>query len=531
MIRRIPIRSGNALLCELADSLDLLQSNDEISSSLLDVSREFAFSSDSADEFAHWYLRSECFSKFRSSGETPHLVEAALAKFQEAELLAARANERLVDPWTRHSLDQRVWRRARGIASRVLGRFPWESFPWHCRFGPGASGSLRRTDASHQKKWAASAHITEGAVPYHHAFVRWSTLDVPNTLELVEGNRVTTVPKSYKTDRTIAIEPDWNMFYQLGVGSLIRQRLQRVGLLLREAQEINRGLAKLGSWTGSLATLDLSMASDSVSLAVCEAILPDEWLQVLLDLRSPEGELPDGTRITYAKVSSMGNGFTFELETLIFYCLVLAVCGKGNEGRISVYGDDIICPSEHATEVAAVLNQAGFELNGEKSFWEGPFRESCGGHFWRGSDVTPYYVRHTPTTQGDLIVMGNHLVSWLSCRETPQPAPFRRIYNSIKRKVPRSLWGPWGLDGVLWADWDSCRPKWSKDHQCYKQLTVRREHRYIDVSDWAGSYLHKLWINSPDAETSWLARPLTKEVFSKVSVDRESWSMLPVRIA
>ena len=74
-------------------------------------------------------------------------------------------------------------------------------------------------------------------------------------------------------------------------------------------------------------------------------------------------------------VSPMGNGFTFELETLLFYALTMAVCGKGNFVRVSVYGDDIICPTEHAQAVTSILVEAGFQLNLGKSFSSGPFQK------------------------------------------------------------------------------------------------------------------------------------------------------------
>mgnify|MGYP001037204028 CR=1 FL=1 len=531
MIRRIPIRSGDAIACKLASALSIENEEAAIESSTLDICRDFAFSSENAEDFGLWYLRSECFSKFQTSNQAEDRKRVAIDKFHKAESLAEDANSRLVDPWTRPNLTQRVWRRARALVHDILGPFPWESFPWACGFGPGASGSLRRADASHQKKWVASTHITAKAIPYYAAFKAWSTLDLPHKLVVVEANRVTTVPKSYKTDRVIAIEPDWNMFFQLGVGGLIRQRLQRWGILLREAQEINRGLAKLGSWTNSLATLDMSMASDTVSLALCEALLPDDWLKVLLDLRSDYGILPDGDVVRYSKISSMGNGNTFELETLLFYVLTLAVCGNGNRARVSVYGDDIICPSEHADAVVDVLKQAGFTPNLTKSFSDGPFRESCGGHYWRGTDVTPFYLRQPPSCQNDLIVLNNSIVTWLAARESRDLGMFRDVYQYVRRMVPRSLRGPYRLDGVLWDEWDRCCPKWNARYQAYSQMVVSRELRYSDVSESTGSYFFKLWVQNTEAETSWLARPLTREVLQTRSVCRDQWKQLPVRIA
>ena len=66
-----------------------------------------------------------------------------------------------------------------------------------------------------------------------------------------------TVPKSYKTNRVIAIEPSWSMFFQKGVGRMIRKRLERFGQLHPDAQERAKNFARVGSDTGLLATLDL----------------------------------------------------------------------------------------------------------------------------------------------------------------------------------------------------------------------------------------------------------------------------------
>lgn len=531
-LRPSKIRAGERATLALNRAL-FGEGDDVVDLSVLDVCREFAFSSENADDFAYWYLRSECFSKFLP--DDPELQgyreEAAMEKFMEAEHACGLANSRLVDVWTRARLDLPVWAKARALVGGVLGAFPWEQFPWECRFGPGASGSLTRKRASHQNKWVLSTHITAEALPYYAAFKRWSTLDLPENIQVVEGNRVTTVPKSFKTDRCIAVEPDWNMFFQLGVGSLIRQRLNRVGLLTPDAQAKNRALAQEGSRTGLLATLDMSSASDSVSLALCEALLPTEWFRVLMDLRSSRGVLPDGSHVTYEKISSMGNGYTFELETLLFWALTTAVCGERYQASISVYGDDIICPADRALEVMAILVEAGFKVNSTKSFWSGPFRESCGGHFWNGVDVTPFYLRRHPTTIGDFQVLGNAIVRWCSDRRALELDEFATTYNVVRREVPRSLRGPYGLSGVLWDEWDRCCPVWSKKTQSYRQAVIHREHRYALLSESLGAYLHKLWVVSPEVEASRLAQATSREKTTTLYLCRDQWRKLPVRLA
>lgn len=528
----LSVSNGERLSSSLASSLDLVDES-AISSHSLDVCREFAFSSTSPEEFASWYLRAESFSKFLDDGDPVPRANAAIEKFRIAEQECHAINERLVDPWSRASLHQASWRRARALVHSILGRFPWEAYPWMCSFGPGASTEWRSRAGFHQTKWEKSTHITEGALPHLDAFMKWS--DVPGLCReawIVPGNKVFTVPKRYDTDRTCAAEPTWNMFFQKGVGGLIRQRLQRYGLLHADAQETNRALARLGSWTNSLATLDVKSASDLISLSLVEALVPDDWLKVLYDLRSHTGLLPNGETVTYGKISSMGNGYTFELETLLFYALACAVCGKGDRDNIKVYGDDIICPSYAAPAVIGILMEAGFQTNTSKSFIDGPFRESCGGHYWLGRDVTPFYLRQRPRHMNDVIVLANHCTDWVA-RCDPDPELKRKlasVFGQARALVPKILRGPYGLSGVLWDEWDRCCPTWRRSFQSYRQKRLTAVTTKVDFNTFGG-YLHALWVGTEENEASWGLRPRERYGLVTSYVDRDMWKPLPVRLA
>jgi hypothetical protein len=213
-------------------------------------------------------------------------------------------------------------------------------------------------------------------------------------VKIVDGNRIVTVPKNYKVDRTIAIEPDMNIYVQKGIGGVIRGRLRGIGVNLDD-QTKNQRLARVGSLSGRLATIDLSMASDCISRAIVEKLIRSDWLTALGQCRSPFGVLPSGEKIFYQKYSSMGNGYTFELETLIFLSLAYAWARIHGEDvdRITVYGDDIIVPSTMAEGFCGLLSWCGFTPNTKKSYWTGPFRESCGKHYFQGYDITPFYVK------------------------------------------------------------------------------------------------------------------------------------------
>jgi hypothetical protein len=163
----------------------------------------------------------------------------------------------------------------------------------------------------------------------------------------------------------------------------------------------------------------------------------------------------------------MGNGYTFELETLIFW----ALCATAIEdaGRIPstgvnlfVYGDDIIVPTEAVRNVVAVLRFMGFSLNEAKSFWEGSFRESCGGDFLNGEWVRPFYLKEIPREPHEYIAMANGLMRLGSPGggtqsstggETPKPWTLRawlRVIDALPSDI-RRIRGPEELgDLVLW---------------------------------------------------------------------------------
>jgi hypothetical protein len=112
----------------------------------------------------------------------------------------------------------------------------------------------------------------------------------------------------------------------------------------------------------------------------------------------------------------MGNGYTFELETLIFWALARAVSYfSGIRGEISVYGDDVILPCDVAKRYMRIARWFGFIPNESKSFVDGYYRESCGKHYYRGYDVTPFFVRGDVVTYSDLIGLLNQVLEW-NCR-------------------------------------------------------------------------------------------------------------------
>jgi hypothetical protein len=160
-----------------------------------------------------------------------------------------------------------------------------------------------------------------------------------------------------------------------------------------------------------LATIDLSMASDTICTELVYELLPLDWVMFLDSLRSPFTAMPDGTQLKNEKFSSMGNGFTFELESLLFWAITQAITDEECPGgTVAVYGDDIVCQKQVSGKLIAALRVAGFVPNEEKSYVDGQFYESCGKHFFGGFDVTPAYQKESPSSAPEAIRLGNRLI-------------------------------------------------------------------------------------------------------------------------
>lgn len=254
---------------------------------------------------------------------------------------------------------------------------------------------------------------------------------------LVAGNKLSFVNKNVTVARSICTEPTINMWCQLGMGAYLEDRLAsffginlgRPGGSNQPTQpEINGSLAREGSLTGRYSTIDLESASDSISMRMLKEILPADMLEWLVRLRSPFCQLPNKESVKLDMVSSMGNGFTFPLQTAIFSAVVASVYsargyslkryGRAEKRNFGVFGDDIIVLSELAPLVIRVLGLLGFRVNAGKTFIVGPFRESCGQDYFHGHWCRGVYIKSLNTTQ-DAYVAINGLNRWSALTGIP----------------------------------------------------------------------------------------------------------------
>lgn len=321
------------------------------------------------------------------------LKKQAINTFLDAERACDLTNRRIRTSRFSNPLTPSVLTNMIVKIRSILGEFDPEDFVDSCNWGPGASTLLKRREVSYPRKFDVERQITPRAYDFvkdwfHIAYPHWECV-----FEIVHSSKIVTVPKSAKTDRVIAIEPGINLWFQKGIGALIRRRLRYQGIDLND-QSHNQRLARLGSLTKELSTVDFSSASDTISSALIREILPPRWYALLNSFKVDTG-LIDGHTIEFNKFSSMGNGFTFELESLIFYALACSVCyqlGVDTKG-LSVYGDDVILPSACYDLFCSISADLGFTVNRRKSYSSSYFRESCGSYYWNGRNIKPIFQK------------------------------------------------------------------------------------------------------------------------------------------
>jgi hypothetical protein len=260
---------------------------------------------------------------------------------------------------------------------------------------------------------------------------------------IVQASKLVCVPKTNEISRVICVEPSLNMYVQKGVQSLLEARLRSFFKIdLSTQANNNRHLARLGSSDGRFSTIDLSSASDSISLVLAREILPSWIFKILLKIRCPNTILPDGSLVQLHMLSSMGNATTFPLQTIIFCAMVFAaykldekhiVKPNGVLGNYAVFGDDIIVEASAYAKIIRCLELCGFTVNKDKTFSTGLFRESCGADYYNGSNVRGVYCKSLKTKH-DRYVLLNKLNQWCCNQGAVLPRTIRYLARSVPRQ-------------------------------------------------------------------------------------------------
>lgn len=376
-----------------------------------------------------WLLDVPCIDSIRAIRQVTRL-------FKKVELPCSstrvkRAFERY------HTNDQRVlksdaWNQDDTVLLRSVAGFLWSdleglSGEFYCSpgvFGTGATAERKKLNERLSiDTWPERS---EACFPssYHASYNEGDVETFAGINYLSESDelpvRVVQVPKTLKTPRIISVEPSYMMLMQQSIAKLLMDYLEGESFPYKSIrfrdQSHNREMARIGSIDGSYATIDLSDASDLVGNDLVKTIFETcpTFLGFIQDCRSRRAQLPDGTLVTLNKFASQGSALCFPVESMCFFTIALASMVRESGRRlsskllaeiaakISVYGDDIIVPAKAAAGVMDNLEAFGLRVNHSKSFTQGFFRESCGGDYYKGVDVTPTYVRHWDFTGNTL---------------------------------------------------------------------------------------------------------------------------------
>ncbi len=307
----------------------------------------------------------------------------------------------------------------------------------------------------------------------------------------VRGNIFFCVPKDGTKFRGCCKEASVSVTYQLDVDRILKIKLRRIGIDLETGKDLHMRLAREASVKGHLATIDMSNASDTLAKQVVKfTCSKNGWYELFNSLRATHTRV--GAKwFRLEKFSSMGNGLTFGLETLIFACLARTVVTDegGDPDLVKCYGDDLIVPSEHSLGVLKALRLFGFTPNTKKTFVEGPFRESCGGDYFDGTPVRAFYLENLPDEPQHYIAMANGLRRVASTDGVP-PSRWdivRRAWLRVLQLIPSDiarLRGPVSLGDIVIHD--------DEQHWQFAGAGQLREYggrKFTAPSCWSGKWI------------------------------------------
>lgn len=361
------------------------------------------------------YQMQSIFKRYRFEKDLysdAELIELAIKKFEDTQARLRDHDLRALDCTT-----MRIVNYARGYIARILGKYSDEEHRNLSKFGRRASVGVPLRNASEAARWELPISGSKDQISWFDS--EMSRIDCvqeywlsqlesdPNRsiYQEVDHLTLTLVPKTFKSLRVIMPNTTIGSYMSYGLGTMIRRRLKRVGYNISDLQMRHRRYACSASVHGLWTTADLSSASDTISDELVRLLFPADWYEIFTRCRISKVKLPDGRLIDSLTHCTMGVGYTFPLQTLVFLSLLKAIefylyRSKRDRRLISVYGDDLIYASRMHDTVVATFEALGFVINVDKTFSNGSFRESCGGDYHRGVDVRPFQPQNGPASVG-----------------------------------------------------------------------------------------------------------------------------------
>jgi hypothetical protein len=437
--------------------------------------------------------------------------------------------------------------------SSLLGEFN----PLQARFrhGPGAVSDLK-TGRGYKylfPEWGPRLQYVFPASEF--AFANLS--EAVNTddyesagLPLREGaSRLYAVPKTQKGPRLIASEPTCNQWCQQSVRDFLNGAIK--SSIIGESidfsrQDLSGNLALSASVDKSLATVDLSSASDRLSCwlverlfransSVLAAFIACRTRYIINDIDKKSPKL-----YKLRKFASMGSALTFPVQSLSFYVLcvsagVIATRTKVHSWRkiarqVRVYGDDLIVPVLWMPVLERLFELLYLKINRSKTFVKGNFRESCGTDAYNGVNVSPGQVLEV-FDESDL----GTLQGVVDCSNNLFLKGFRNTSNYLLSPIPSGIRKliPWVSPGSTSFGLKTssgfattARKRWNKHLHRWEYMALSFRAKRSSTKRYEG-LANLLQFFTEDPTTSELAQ-WESGVFTKpVTVVGRGWSALP----
>lgn len=352
-----------------------------------------------------------------------------------------------------------------------------------------------------------------------HLFDHWASYFDLDLQDSAGTAVLLAVPKDSRGPRLISKEPQEYMAYQQALARPMKDHIEAHPLTAGQVnytdQTINGKLALRASHDGSLATLDLSAASDRLTRELVEILFEDlpALQKYLMNSRSCYTKLPNGRTLKSKKFAPMGSALTFPVQSICFYSLLVGqlirdgVSLRDAARSVWVYGDDIIIPTKYTPEAIKTLEAMGLKVNTDKSCYSGRFRESCGVDAYNGIDVTPVKLKKVWTRRPEITT----LLAWVSYADNLFAKGFWRASDVIKRQVekvtgklpvitqnsPLLGFKTWSRDHAIEAN--KTRAKWSDKLQCnvYRGLSAKNNATEKNLPGWE-RLLNWAWNSEPE---------------------------------
>ncbi len=378
-----------------------------------------------------------------------------------------------------------------------IGSFDMECIREGMGVGPGAAQKADSSSMVTKLFESPMSYMNPNLIPLYRAALSetgfWADAEMQRFKKYgfvkVQGGKLFFASKNAEISRTCCTEASLEMLFQKAIGAFLEFRLGwYFGISLSTQPDNNRELARIGSIDGSFGTIDLTSASDSISLSLMDECLENNFLKaMIMASRSKRAVLPDGSEVTLRMISTMGNGFTFPLQTVIFASAVKACyqlmgfscdCARTQFG---VFGDDIVVRREVYYFLCRMLNKLGFSVNVGKSFNTGLFRESCGSDYYAGTNVRGVYIRSLETPQHVYSAI-NRLTRWSADKGIPLRRTLKTLINWVRIiPVPPSE----SDDAGICVPFSLTKPRvannyWFK-YRCY--VRKRKTVKVVDTED------------------------------------------------